>query len=623
MVFLFAGSYERFIFGYSANANCSEPQEIVKRYTFAAHKSAVKCCVAGGPYVASGGADDLIHLYDMVAERDLGTLMNPCDGAVPCLEFFTPEGRSTPTHMLGGSGDGAINIWRCRDWEHLKVMRGHKGAVNALAVHPSGKLALSVARDSAIRMWNLVKGRCTYTTRLEAEAEGVAFSHTGDAYSLLSGSRISVFSTDGEGGLKATYTAPRRILCTASQSDNLMLLGLEDGSVRVWDVRTSGVVGGWERAHASRVRGMAILQEGPNDLPASLATASSDGTIKLWDSRKLGGGGAGAGGADGAGAAPAVCTAHVSSGARITCLAAVDPDRVVAARVKPAAPQGAAAAAGSGKKKAAAAGTGKPGGDKKAKAGQHQQQQEQGQKKQLQKPKAAAAVAAAAQQQQQQPKMQQQQQQQQQQQKQKQKQQQPKPGKGQPNQGGGRQGAAGGRGGGGDRAGGRGGGGRGGRGAAPADDDFEVVPAPRYDNNDSGRAAGNEDAGPRKGKKRPPTRGDDDGDDGGEPGPSGRAGHSAGGTGGAGGKGAKGPGAKAAAAAAGGRPGGAGGQARPAKKVKTGAGAAGGNGGAGGGRGGGGGSGGGRGGRGGGAGRGGGGGRGAGPKGSFKKGRQD
>ena len=32
------------------------------------------------------------------------------------------------------------------EWQHLKVMRGHKGAVNSLAVHPSGKLALSVAR---------------------------------------------------------------------------------------------------------------------------------------------------------------------------------------------------------------------------------------------------------------------------------------------------------------------------------------------------------------------------------------------------------------------------------------------------------------------------------------------
>ncbi len=69
----------------------------------------------------------------------------------------------------------------------------------------------------------------------------------------------------GAGALLAAYTAPRRILCSASQSDALVLLGLEDGSVRLWDVRSSAVVGGIERAHASRVRGMAILQEGEAD----------------------------------------------------------------------------------------------------------------------------------------------------------------------------------------------------------------------------------------------------------------------------------------------------------------------------------------------------------------------
>jgi hypothetical protein len=35
---LFAGSYERFLFGFSASADCSQPQELDKRYTFAAHK---------------------------------------------------------------------------------------------------------------------------------------------------------------------------------------------------------------------------------------------------------------------------------------------------------------------------------------------------------------------------------------------------------------------------------------------------------------------------------------------------------------------------------------------------------------------------------------------------------
>ncbi|GLI69685.1 hypothetical protein VaNZ11_014373 [Volvox africanus] len=316
---IFAGSYERFIFGYSASDDCSQPQEVVKRYTFAAHKSAVKCLAAAGPYVASGGADDLIHMYDMKAERDLGILLNPCDGAVPCLEFFMPESRSAPSHMLSGSADGAINIWRCKDWEHLKVMRGHKASVNSLAVHRSGRLALSVARDKAIRMWNLSKGRTSYTAPLESEADWVGFLQSGEAYSLISSNRITVHSTSG--ALLAAYSAPRRILCCASQDDSLVLLGLEDGSVRVWDVRTSGVVGGWERAHTNRVRGMAILQAGSGKLPAYLATASSDGAIKLWDTRRLGGP---AGAAPEA--APAVCTAQVSTNARLTCLVAVDPD---------------------------------------------------------------------------------------------------------------------------------------------------------------------------------------------------------------------------------------------------------------------------------------------------------
>lgn len=49
-------------------------------------------------------------------------------------------------------------MWRAGgEWEHLKLMKGHRGAVNALAVHPSGRLALSVAHDRQLRMWDLLR----------------------------------------------------------------------------------------------------------------------------------------------------------------------------------------------------------------------------------------------------------------------------------------------------------------------------------------------------------------------------------------------------------------------------------------------------------------------------------
>ena len=112
--------------------------------------------------------------------KDLGFLINPGDGAITCVQLFTPPGTTRPSHMFSGSADGSIAIWKAGgDWEHLKLMKGHKSSVNSLAVHPSGRLALSVGHDKALRMWNLLKGRCSYTTPLEAEADVVQFSPSG------------------------------------------------------------------------------------------------------------------------------------------------------------------------------------------------------------------------------------------------------------------------------------------------------------------------------------------------------------------------------------------------------------------------------------------------------------
>jgi WD40 repeat protein len=120
---------------------------------------------------------------------------------VPCLQLFTPPGASAPSHLFSGSAggaprapgalgsgkgtrlphrhrtgstpdpttrptntaslqtsDGGVAIWAAGgEWEHLKMMKGHRGGVNALSVHPSGRLALSVAHDKQLRMWDLLR----------------------------------------------------------------------------------------------------------------------------------------------------------------------------------------------------------------------------------------------------------------------------------------------------------------------------------------------------------------------------------------------------------------------------------------------------------------------------------
>lgn len=41
----------------------------------------------------------------------------------------------------------------------MATMKGHKGRVNGLCVHPTGKIAISVGKDRALRLWNLMTGR--------------------------------------------------------------------------------------------------------------------------------------------------------------------------------------------------------------------------------------------------------------------------------------------------------------------------------------------------------------------------------------------------------------------------------------------------------------------------------
>jgi protein MAK11 len=48
----------------------------------------------------------------------------------------------------------------------LRSLKGHKGRVNSVSVHPSGKVALSVGKDRTLYMWDLMRGRRAASMKL-------------------------------------------------------------------------------------------------------------------------------------------------------------------------------------------------------------------------------------------------------------------------------------------------------------------------------------------------------------------------------------------------------------------------------------------------------------------------
>ena len=224
-----AGSYEKLLYGLEGrfvdeDGKPSLTPTLTPVFIFAAHVSSVKAVAAsptGGKWLATGSSDEIIKIWDLRRRKEVGGLIqhegmlsvceNPLDlvytsslGSITYLDF------PTRSYLVSASEDGTICLFRSRDWILLRALKGHKGRVNCVAVHPSGKLALSVGKDRYLRMWDLMRGKGSANTKIGkgqksksylsvtyalAEGEIVRWSPKGDKFVVLSMSTIDIYST--------------------------------------------------------------------------------------------------------------------------------------------------------------------------------------------------------------------------------------------------------------------------------------------------------------------------------------------------------------------------------------------------------------------------------------------
>lgn len=224
-------------------------------------------------------------------------------------------------------------------------MTGHHKEITALSVHPSGKLALSTSRDSTLRIWDLIKGRCSYHNILSVVAEGVTFSPDGTLYALLTGSQVTIHNIGQEEGLVATLQHPQRVLSMAWCTSNVLLTGTEAGNIHVWNTQSGQEVGSQKQAHKTRIRGLVVVHHADSQsllegasaesaqqvaeqaLPLQaaqqmmIASAASDGSVKTWHIDLQGGGNLQSG-------------AEYMTSARLTCMCLVQPAKSVDETIK-------------------------------------------------------------------------------------------------------------------------------------------------------------------------------------------------------------------------------------------------------------------------------------------------
>jgi WD40 repeat protein len=188
----------------------------------------------------------------------------------------TPDGRLA----VSGSWDRTLRIWDLESGAEQRRLEGHEGAVCAVALTPEGRLAISASHDHTLRIWDIETGE--ERRRLEGHEGAVyAVAVTPDGRLALSASwdrtlRLWDLKTGQERGrLRSDEGAVKAVALTPD--GRLAVTGSDDRTLRVWVLET-----GQERrrlaGHEGAVKAVVLTPDG-----RVVVSGSDDHTLRIWD----------------------------------------------------------------------------------------------------------------------------------------------------------------------------------------------------------------------------------------------------------------------------------------------------------------------------------------------------
>ncbi|MBC3916425.1 2OG-Fe(II) oxygenase [Undibacterium sp. CY18W] len=211
---------------------------------------------------------DLMYRQQPALYTEAKTAFTPAHQGYVWAMAKLPQGR-----IASAGRDTSIRIWQ-DDGSPANVLHGHSQSVLGLAVSHQQRLA-SVSRDRSLRLWNLETGLCEKTVRAhDAAVLGICSLPASGLATCSADHSIKLWTDDAE-YMASLHGHTGWVWAISPLSDNLLASASEDGTVRLWNIRQRQCVAVLPGDIALRC--LTASEDGD-----SLVTGDINGTLTVW-----------------------------------------------------------------------------------------------------------------------------------------------------------------------------------------------------------------------------------------------------------------------------------------------------------------------------------------------------
>jgi len=189
---------------------------------------------------------------------------------------ITPDGKQA----VSASQDTTLKLWDLATGSELATLTGHSWSINAVAITPDGKQAISASGDTTLKLWDLATAEeLTTLTGHSDEVTAVAITPDGKQVVSASGDTTLKLWDLTTGSELATLTGHSdEVTAVAITPDGKQVVSASgDTTLKLWDLATGSELATLT-GHSWSINAVAITPDGKQAI-----SASGDTTLKLWD----------------------------------------------------------------------------------------------------------------------------------------------------------------------------------------------------------------------------------------------------------------------------------------------------------------------------------------------------